>query len=372
MLRKTLICSALSLALLPDAQADNAAFARCAQDFAHDREARLNCYDQAAALPPATPATPTMSDTAANRPAAETPATAQPEDSVARCLSKRRELPDKRSYLTRTWNLDDRVHCDPSSLERLQPYRQSYLIVRKSSNTNNQPTSPAPGRSVLTPYDLDAMEAKFQLSFKTDIGTYDHLDRYGFKTLRFWGGYTQQSQWQVFNTRNSSPFRETNYEPELIATLSTEGTGSWKLLNLGVVHQSNGRSNPESRSWNRIYAQGGWEWDNHVALLARGWWRIPESVVRDDNPDIAHYLGHGDLLLRWEPDDRRQALAFLLRNNLNLNHNTHFLQLDWSTPLPLGHAGRLHFQFGDGYGESLIDYNQRQTTLGLGLSFREW
>ena len=72
------------------------------------------------------------------------------------------------------------------------------------------------------PYDIDAAEAKFQLSFKADIGNQRNIEFLGMRTLRFWGAYTQQSQWQVLNFRNSSPFRETVYEPELIATLGTE------------------------------------------------------------------------------------------------------------------------------------------------------
>jgi phospholipase A1 len=78
------------------------------------------------------------------------------------------------------------------------------------------------------------------------------------------------------------------------------------------------------------------------------------------------------MVLRWEPTDKTQAVALLVRNNLRLTQNRGFMQFDWSTPLSLGNAARLHIQLGSGYGESLIDYNQKQTTFGLGLSFREW
>ena len=41
-------------------------------------------------------------------------------------------------------------------------------------------------------------------------------------------------------------------------------------------------------------------------------------------------------------------------------------QFDWAFFLFKGnHAG--HFQFFDGYGESLIDYNHRATYVGLGV-----
>ncbi len=336
------------------AYADNDAFALCAKNFPDNNVERLKCFDGALSA------------------VARVSESAHPVVVVtADVVEKRRELTPERSYLTRVWNLDNRTRRDPSSLDRLQAHRQSYLIMRETSRVNSQPATPAAGHTVLVPYDMDALESKFQLSFKTDIYTRENLDLWGLNTFRLWGAYTQQSHWQVINTRNSSPFRETNYEPELIAAFSTGNATGWKLLNLGLEHQSNGRTNPESRSWNRVYAQGGWEWGN-TSLLARGWWRIPENILKDDNPDIVHYMGRGDLVVRWEPDGKGQAIALLLRNNLNLNQNLGFMQLDWSLPVQLGKSARLHMQMGSGYGESLMDYNHRQTTLGLGVSFREW
>lgn len=349
-----LLSALLCLGLIPPVYADSAAFALCAKQFPGSDAERLKCFDSA--LLPAAPAV------AAVQPTPET--TRTPEKQAEEHWARR-------SYLTRTWDLDNPPYRDPSSLDRLQPHRQSYLIVRKSSNVNTLPNSPAPAHSITTPFDMDAMEAKFQLSFKTDILTQENLDIWGLKTFRLWGAYSQQSHWQVFNTRNSSPFRETDYEPELIAAFATGRESGWKLFNLGLVHQSNGRANETSRSWNRVYAQGGWERDN-TSLLVRGWWRIPEAALKDDNPDISHYIGRAELVARWEPDNRSQSLALKLRNNMNWSHNLSFVQLDWSLPVQLGSAARLHVQISDGYGESLIDYNQRQRTLGLGISFREW
>jgi phospholipase A1 len=346
------------------AHADNGAFALCAKNFPDNNAERLKCFDNALSSIATLPET-------AHTVTSETQ-TVHPVVAVAADVAeKRNEVALDRSYLTRLWNLDNRTRRDSSSLDRLQTHRQSYLIMRETSRVNNQPSTPAPNHTVLVPYNMDALETKFQLSFKNDILTFENLDLWGLNTFRLWGAYTQQSHWQVLNTRNSSPFRETNYEPELIAAFSTGNANGWKLLNLGLEHQSNGRTNPESRSWNRVYAQGGWEWGN-TSLLARGWWRIPENILKDDNPDIVHYMGRGDLVVRWEPDSKGQAVAFLLRNNLNLNQNLGFMQLDWSMPAQLGRAARLHLQMGSGYGESLMDYNHRQTTLGLGISFREW
>jgi phospholipase A1 len=193
----------------------------------------------------------------------------------------------------------------------------------------------------------------------------------GFSGLRLWGAYTQQSNWQAFKRGDSSPFRETNYEPELILTLNTGNEYGMKLLNFGYVHQSNGRDLIDSRSWDRVYAQGGWETDT-LSLLLRAWWHVPYMNTQDDNPDIGEYVGRGEVKLRWEPLDGSQVVDLMLRNNFSSNPNRGFVQVDWATPVSVSKSTKLYIQLTSGYGESLIDYNFPQTTLGLGVSFRDW
>jgi len=357
--RAVLFC----LALVPSAYASGDIFLPCAQKYPGDDAERLKCYDQLAAPAPAlAPAVRENIVPNENAEASTTPATpaAVPTRST------------ERSYLTRAWNLDDLSNRDPSKLGRLQPYRQNYLVVNRTSNPNRQPSSPLIDHNASAPRDMDAAEVKFQLSFKADIGDQRNIDFLGIKTFRMWGAYTQQSNWQAFNIRNSSPFRETVYEPELIATLGTGHVSGLKLINLGWVHQSNGRSLPESRGWYRIYLLGGWEWNDTTSIMVRGWQRIPENSLKDDNPDISDYLGRGDLVIRWEPKDKSQAIAMLLRNNLSWMHNRGYEQIDWATPVRFGDAARMHIQMTSGFGESLTDYNHRQNTIGLGFSFREW
>lgn len=350
-------------ALVPSAYAVGDILLPCAQQYPGDDAERLKCYDQLAAPASApTPAAPKNIVPDENAEASTVPATpaAVPTRST------------ERSYLTRVWNLDDLSNLDPSKLGRLQPYRQNYLLLNKTSSSNLQPGSPAIGHSTLVPSDIDATEVKFQMSVKADIGDQRNIDFLGIKTVRFWGAYTQLSNWQIFNTRNSTPFRETVYEPELIATLGTGYASGLKLINLGWVHQSNGRPLLESRSWNRVYLLGGWEWNDMTSIMVRVWQRLPENALKDDNPDIVDYLGRGDFSIRWEPRDKSQSVALLLRNNLYKSNNRGYAQLDWATPVKFGSAARMHIQLTSGYGESLIDYNHRQNTIGLGFSFREW
>lgn len=312
-----------------------------------DNIERLECYD---AL------------NAARLQEAKSPSAAQPAEVPATVV---------RSYLTRSWDLDNKdeellgEHQSP-----LRPHRVSYLIVRKTNDTNTQPYSPSHPPFTLIG-EIDLTELKFQFSQKARVLNSINTNFLGITSFRLWGAYTQQSSWQAFNNGNSSPFRETIYEPELILTMSTGNQSGLKLVNLGYVHQSNGRNTELSRSWNRLYVQGGWESDT-LSALVRGWWRIPEAADQDDNPDIQEYIGRGEIIVRWAPLDGSQIVGLTLRNNLKSDENRGYVQLDWATPVRLNQSAKLHVQLTSGYGESLIDYNFRQTTLGLGVSFRDW
>ena len=284
------------------------------------------------------------------------------------------------SYLARSWKLGQGASPRTGLIEEYRP--TYFLFWRKSNDPNVLPASPAAGHEPAAPLSLDASEAKFQVSFKTELMRskavpVETANEYGFRSVRLWAAYTQQSSWQWFNARSSRPFRETNYEPELIATFDRHvGSSGLKLVNVGLVHQSNGRDDPFSRSWNRAYVQGGWEWPTYrISLLGRVWTRL-DSGRNDDNPDIIKYLGHGDVVARWESQencavDPANEGCHRVWALLRPNPGRGFLQIDWATAWRIGLA-RLHVQVTTGYGESLIDYNHSQTTIGFGLSAGDW
>ncbi|HSG50917.1 MAG TPA: phospholipase A, partial [Rheinheimera sp.] len=81
----------------------------------------------------------------------------------------------------------------------------------------------------------DNIEAKFQLSLKTPVWSKIYNDN-GYLFFAF----TQQAYWQAYNSDISSPFRETNYEPELILLLphykNYEEAAS-RIIGLSLSHQ---------------------------------------------------------------------------------------------------------------------------------------
>ena len=58
---------------------------------------------------------------------------------------------------------------------------------------------------------------------------------------------------------------------------------------LELDHQSNGRADPLSRSWNRAILNFGLDRQNW-SLNVRPWFRIDESDSEDNNPEADHGL----------------------------------------------------------------------------------
>jgi phospholipase A1 len=302
--------------------------------------ARLACYDRAhgrsaTAVAPA----PTLSATPAAAPAPSP------------------------SHLGPRWDLDG----DLGARFAPRPYKPVYLLPATwTDRINRLPGSPSAEHTVPEGLNLLASEAKYQLSLKAKLSQ----DLLG-TPASLWAGYTQSSRWQVYNGAASRPFRETNYEPELMLVwpLHSELLG-WTLRfgSLSLNHQSNGRSLPLSRSWNRLIGELALERGEWVVEM-RPWLRIHERPQDDDNPDIEDHIGRGELLLGryWG----EHALTLQLRHSLRSGERSHgSAQVDWVFPL----NGALHgyLQVFSGQGESLIDYNFRQTKLGLGITIAGW
>ena len=336
---------------------------KCA-DIKDDHAARLKCFDDLAArnvsvkeiIPAST---------------AETPGHRE-------AITEKKNI----SVMAKHWDMD----TDPNKEKNifiLWPYRPNYFLLAAYNSSPNE--------DVMLDIDSKAKaqynEVKFQLSFKIkaweDVfrGSLKNIieNNTGIKGIDIWVAYTQQSFWQLYNSAFSAPFRDTNYEPELLFNIRTQyeipGLMGTKLqfINVGYNHQSNGRSRPLSRSWNRLVTNVGLEKDN-FGMLIKTWYRIPENEKNDDNPDLTRYMGYGELwgTLYW----KKQRLAMMLRNNFR-QENLGAVQLDWSIPLSvihnvLGNKFSFYIQYFNGYGESLLDYNKSVNRISAGFMLADW
>lgn len=331
--------------------------AACAQIA--DDALRLACYDRAVGRP---------APASAPVPAGRTPEVmSRPETSLPLPPSAQGEAAAP-SFLSKFWELDD---ADKRGTFNFTGYRPNYLLpLHYSSRINLHPTSPQIDRSASL-RNYQRLEAKFQISLRTKV--FENL----LPGVDGWIGYTQQSLWQLYNAGQSKPFRNTDYEPEAVLVARTPEAlrhlpfgWQWRYGTIGLAHQSNGQAVPLSRSWNRVYLAAGFE-RGEVSLVARVHKRIEEDETTDDNPDLVSYRGHGDVMLNWAPG--RATASLLWRANVR-DFKRGAWQFDWTYPVQPGNSRALRYyvQVFSGFGETLIDYNFRQTSIGLGLTLFEF
>lgn len=262
---------------------------------------------------------------------------------------------------SQSWELDS---IDRKGTFRLVSYKSIYVApARWSSSPNEKPQSENPNNSATESVDLDIVEVKFQISLKTKV-----LQAIFWGKGALWVGYTQVAHWQLYNDPLSRPFREINYEPELIFKYPLHikmFTGEFKSVGMSFTHQSNGRELPYSRGWNRIIFDLSYEIDQWI-ISARPWIRLSDGD-KDDNPAITDYIGNGELLVAYSYE--RHQFYTVIRHPFNQLKGGS-LQLNYVFPIK-GHI-RGHVQAFTGYGETLIDYNHNQTTIGIGVSFGNW
>ncbi len=256
---------------------------------------------------------------------------------------------------------DRRLHYEDEVKDKLFAltlHRPNYFLGYTYNNNPNEATYSNAGKDKPS-----NEEAKFQLSFKMLM-----WEKIFNGNGDLYAAYTQLSLWQIYDF--SSPFRETNFEPEIFLKFDTDlnffGLRN-RLLLIGIVHQSNGQGEPLSRSWNRIYAEFIATSGNFVFGL-KPWYRFPESRESDDNPDIEEYLGHGKFFGAYKAG--KHVFSFTLHNNLDFNDNKGAIEVGWSYALTRNL--RAYLQYYNGYGESLIDYNNFTNRIGVGLMINDW
>lgn len=185
-------------------------------------------------------------------------------------------------------------------------------------------------------------------------------------------GFSQRSYWSLYDEGRSRPFRETVYNPEVFyrwIPRDLKRDFIWGVDG-GYEHESNGQDIPASRSWDRLilapfFERGG------TAVQLKVWYRIPEDEKTDDddaggddNPDIEDFLGYSELNVHRRIG-RNQRYHLMARGNPSTGRGA--LQLDHSWRIGEGdlfwHAYLWH-----GYGESLSDYNDSVTRVGIGFA----
>lgn len=212
--------------------------------------------------------------------------------------------------------------------------------------------------------------AKFQISLK-----YRLLNPEAEKQQKWWErfyfAYTQTSIWDLES--DSKPFHDSAYRPEVfwdqpefsafpsVATLAS--------MRFGLGHESNGKDGTDSRSINIVYVRPvfttpssskGYVWSFAPKMYA--------YLDKSDNPDIAEYRGYADFMIKLKKDDTWEFATTLRKGTKDWNGS---MQVDLSYPFRgfLSNLnGYLYFQYFNGYGETILDYNlKKPSRIGIGL-----
>ena len=331
---------AISLVLLTAQALAGGAPTECASQ--RDDQLRLACYDKNHAPP-----TPLAT-----------------VDAVATQPVKTIDTGRASSGMAKAWELGA---ADKQGTFIVKTYLPNFVLpVHLTSNINRVPSSPSHPDGGNNP-NYKPAEIKLQLSLRAKV-----VESLLLPGADLWVAYTQRSLWQVWDSQDSAPFRSTDYQPEMIYVVPVPeqwGTLPFgvklRLLQFGLAHQSNGQSDPLSRSWNRMYAGAGFEFGDFGVMLRNN--QRLRMQKNDDNPDLVEFVGRNELSIGWSPGTSTVNLAW--RTNFSPVERGS-LQLDWTYPVfadqPLGL--RWYAQLFSGYGETLLDYNHKQNRVGFGLT----
>ena len=166
------------------------------------------------------------------------------------------------------------------------------------------------------------------------------------------------------------PVHDFNFNP---------GIGVSKLLiakdrvigkaSLLIEHESNGRDNDNSRSWNKISLCGSIYISPQFMIHAKYW--IP-IVDGQHNRDILRYCGIFQNGLQVMSNDKKYGMAITLvkRQGWNLNFNT-IVELNYR--LFKKDNQYMFLQYYNGYGDNLLDYNKFHSRLRFGIVIKpDW
>ena len=236
-------------------------------------------------------------------------------------------------------------------------HQPNYVLASMMDSPNQAPFTDITG----VPNPVEDNEIVFQVSMKAPLWRNifgSNIDAYFAYTVRSW--------WQLFNDDLSAPFRETNYQPEFfLRSYTNHELLGIKVLgwDLGFNHESNGRADPLSRSWNRIIGKVGLQVTDDLNIVTRAWYRIPEDEADDDNPHEYRYYGYGDVRAIWTPN--RNTFTALVRPGTDETS----IELTWS--YPISSVFRIYARYYNGFGESMLDYDYDIERIGIGIALND-
>ncbi len=234
-----------------------------------------------------------------------------------------------------------------------EPYKNNYISFGSMEYEDKS-----------APFSGESLDIKFELGMKFRLFP-EIKELEGLAPIKF--GYSQRSWWDI--SEASAPFKEHNYNPEIFwdfreRLAEPSSTPRLHIFDIvGFEHQSNGRDSFESRSWDRIYVSRNLRLSEAWSWTLKYWQAMN---LGDYNEDIEDYLGSAEVTTHFDLNNwiRMDLKTMLGRDSDKLSH-----QLDIIVPMSRWVNSRFYISYYSGYGEALISYNKKSTSLRAGFYF---
>ncbi len=203
--------------------------------------------------------------------------------------------------------------------------------------------------------------AQLQLSFKMRLYEPRQPSRRFFDNLYF--GYTQTSFWDL--TSDSKPFLDTSYRPAFfyyVPDIGWRPDGHVVGLATGYEHESNGKAGDASRSIDGLFVKPIFTWGDPDDFY---WTFAPKLYLyldKSENEDIQKYRGYGDFRFTYGNNSSWQLAASLRKGT---DADAYNVDAQWTYPINRvfdGLTGYFMVQLSNGWGETLLNYNVREST----------
>lgn len=186
-------------------------------------------------------------------------------------------------------------------------------------------------------------------------------------------GYSQKLIWELF-TETSSPVTDVNFNLEYFYRFSFANTKALQSLDVGIAHQSNGKSDLDSRSWNEVYLYLPFKFDlekgklfltlktfylfdldvtNRDARDYSGWYKLEMSLV-----GFIDWMEYHEFYVSVMPGGKEGGQ--FSRGGLETGLRFRIFK---SESAPYG-----FIQYFTGYGESMAKYNEQTHAVRIGIS----
>lgn len=176
--------------------------------------------------------------------------------------------------------------------------------------------------------------------------------------------YTQKSFWNIY--AESSPFRDTNYNPGLgLCKYLFHNNKLAGAAFLQLMHESNGRDGDESRSWNYLSLSMKYYLNARLSLFGEFW--LP-YVDGDNNKDLTDYRGLGYLSVNYISNKHRWWLSA----DINPRDGVENINTTLTAAFRISERANqyLFARFFQGYGESQRDYNKYVINIRAGICIK--